>query len=528
MLKPAAKEDWFVATQDVIRPIAAAPGIVHVPNIAIEGQPVFQIHRSMLPLIESDEAMRWLAAYQLTPDKVEQIKEWERRNEHTGPLGFKLKTTQQIAVDFIRARRGTLLGDEQRVGKTLAAAYSHEPEMGKLVVICPLIAREVWLSWLRRIWPDTPIGVMTGKTFNPEEADKPLVVGHYDILYGWQSNRKIGTLIFDEAHWLVNPKARRTRAATLLQASAERVVAATGTPIWNMPVGLWAVLGLVAPGAWGGYHDFCRRYAAPEETEYGARYTGISNGEELSARLSEVMIRRRWVDVQKDLPPITRNVAVVDLSLAERRRLDIEAESLRQSEKTNTAAQLARYRDVLSRIKIPVTVAEAQRAMEVGEPVVIWTWHKDTADQIVERIAALGLDAMAVTGDTPQHRRERIFDHWRSLPNAALIVTMAVGQVGINLAHSHRAIFAEIDYIPVVISQAEMRTFDPTRAMNVTYVVADHFVDRKIAAALATKLSAAEPINLGTGEGAISAIDRAFRGPEMEPDLDRFMADLLA
>lgn len=521
MIKPAAKPDWFNVSQDIIRPIAAAPGIIYVPDIKIDGQPVFQVHRNMLALVEHDDALRALSNDFVASD-------WNARDAKTEPLGFKLKTVQHQAVDFITRRRGTLLGDEQRVGKTLSAAYSHDPALGKLVVISPLIAREVWLSWLRRIWPDTPIGVMTGRTFDPEEARKPIVYGHYDILYGWQSGAPIGTLILDEVHTLCNPKSRRTRAAVLLQSRAQRVIAATGTPIWNKPAGLWSVLGLVAPGAWGSYHEFCRRYGAPEETGYGAKYTGLSNGAELSARLTEVMIRRRWRDVQHDLPPITRNVAIVDLSLAERRKLDIEAESLRVSDKTHTAAQLSRYRKALSRIKIPATVEQVKAATEAGEPVVVWTWHRDTCDLIVERLAHAGVDAMAVSGDTPQNRREKIFDHWRSLPNAALVLTMPVAQVGINLAHSYRPIFAEIDYIPAIISQAEMRTFDPTRAMNVTYVVADHFVDRKIASALSSKLGASEPVNLGTGEGAIGAIDAALRGEELVPDLDRFMADIFA
>lgn len=521
MIKPAAKPDWFVATQDVIRPIAAAPGIVYVPDVKIDGQAVFQIHRNLLPLIEGDEAARLREYF------GSELATWAARDAATEPLGFKLRTTQHQAVDFIRARRGTLLGDEQRVGKTLAAAYSHEPELGKLVVITPLIAREVWRSWLARIWPDTPIGIMTGKTFDPDEASKPIVIGHYDIIQHWQSGEPIGTLILDEAHWLANHKTRRAKAAVLLQSRAVRVIAATGTPIWNMPTGLWSVLGIVAPGAWGGYHEFCRRYAAPVETAYGARYTGLSNGAELSARLSEVMIRRRWVDVQQDLPPITRNVAIVELSLADRRKLDVMAQSLRKSDKTHTAAQLALYRAALSKLKIPAAIAEARSAIDSGQPVVIWTWHRDTAEQIMERLNADGYDAFGVTGDTPQKRREPIFEHWRSLLAAALIVTMPVAQVGISLAHSRRAIFAEIEYIPAIISQAEMRTFDPTRAMNATYVVADHYVDRKIASALAAKLGAAEPVHLGTGEGAIGAIDRALRGPDLEPDMDRFLADIL-
>jgi SWI/SNF-related matrix-associated actin-dependent regulator 1 of chromatin subfamily A len=517
MIKHGSKPDWFIADHRVLTPIFGVPGIQMIRMVMDR----FEVHRSHLALLEDDDAWRLLG--ETIPQEP-----WADRDAKTEPLGFKLRQAQHVAVDFIRARRGTLLGDEMRVGKTLSAAYSHDPSLGKLVIVAPLMVREVWLGWLRKIWPGEDIGVMIGRTFDPIEARKPIVFGHYDVLYHWQSGDRIGTLVLDEAHWLCNHRSRRTNAAIMLASRAERVVCSTGSPIWNMPPGLWSVLALIAPGAFGGYHDFCRRYAAPEPTAYGTKYTGISNGDELSKRLSEVMIRRRWADVQTDLPPITRNTVIVDLSAKERRQLDIEAEKLRQSPTTNTAAQLARYRDALSIVKLDAALAEAKSCLEAGEPVVIWTWHVRLADSLFEALIQSGFEAMVITGETLQHRRENTLELWRSSKNAALVVSISVGQVGIDLSHARRAIFAEIDYTPAMISQAEMRTFSPARAMNVSYIVADHFVDRKIIAALSRKLDAATPLDLGMGEGAISAIDRAFRGPEETPDLDRFMADLLA
>lgn len=517
MIRSHVRRDWFVAHRVDLEGLFEVPGII--PS-KVGGE--FEIHRSILPLIQTDEAARMRDEMKVKP------LEWERRDRATQPLGFTLKTVQHQGVDFITSRRGTLLADEMRVGKTLTAAYSHDPGSGRLVVIAPLIARQVWLSWLRRIFPGEDIGVMQGRDFVPEEARKPIVVGHYDILFNWQSGEPIGTLILDEAHVLTNPKSRRTKAAALLQSRADRVVAATGSPIYNMPTNLWSVLGLVAPGAWGSYHDFCMRYAAPEATDHGFEYTGLSNGEELSERLTEVMIRRKWKDVQKDLPPITRDVMIVDLDNKERRKLDIETERMRVSKTTNTAASLARYRDALAIVKVPATVAEATKVMRQGAPIVVWSYHLDAAELLVEQIAHEGFDALLVTGETAAHRRDAIFDHWRSLPNAALVISMAVGQVAIDLSHSSEAIFAEIDYTPVMISQAEMRTFSPLRGMRVKYMVADHYVDRKIAESLARKLEAAEPVNLGTGDGAIGAISAAFRGPEQVADMDRFMRDLLA
>jgi len=519
VIKPWFKPDWFVVDRATAEPLFGVPGIAMDRN----GRD-YAVHRSHLALLDNSEASRALGTH-AQPDWV-----WKERDKHTEPLGFKLKTVQHQAVDFIRARRGTLLGDEMRVGKSLASLYSHEPQMGKLVVVGPLMVREVWLGWMRRLWPDTPIGVMVGRKFEPEQARQPIVFGHYDIIRYWQSGDPIGTLILDEAHWLTSKSktlSHRANAAIMLASVSERVVAATGTPIWNLPVGLWAILAMIAPGAFGGFHDFCMRYAAPEATAYGTKYTGISNGDELSQRLTEVMIRRKWKDVQKDLPPITRNVITVDLSLADRRKLDLRAESLRTSAKTNTAAELARYREALSSIKAEFAVKQAEAFMREGLPVVLWCWHRDTADAIAKLVVEKNFGCYVLHGDVAVQKREKLIEQWRAEPAAALVVTMSVAQVGINLSHSHKPIFAEIDYTPAMISQAEMRTFDPSKAMNVTYVVADHFADRKIAQALMRKFEASEPVALGTGEGAIASIDKAFRGEELEPDMDRLMADLL-
>lgn len=514
MIRPAFKPDWFVVDRELATLLFGVPGIeLERPDATL-----LRVHRSHLALLDDSGAAR---ALQVAPG------DWEARNALTQPLGFTLKTVQHQAVDFIRSRRGTLLGDEMRVGKSLSCAYSHQPEIGRLVVIGPLMVREVWLGWIRRIWPGADIGVMTGKTFDREQARKPFVFGHYDILPYWQSGEPIGTLVLDEGHVLTNRNTRRAKAAALLAGVAERVIVATGTPIWNMPPNLWTILSLVAPGAFGGYHDFCQRYAAPQPTAFGTVYTGISNGEELSQRLTQVMIRRRWSQVQQDLPPITRNTLIVDLALKDRRKLDLQAQALRQSERTNTAAELARYREALSRIKLPIAVDKAKELMDRGEPVVLWVWHRNTADALFEQLVATGHDVFLMTGDTQVQHRQKAIDDWRAQPNAALVVTMSVAQVGLDFSHSHLPIFVEIDYTPAMISQAEMRTFAPTRAMSVTYIVADHYADRKIIEALARKLSAAEPIDLGTGEGAIASIDRAFRPEDEAADMDRFMADLL-
>lgn len=514
------RPDWYRVPLVVAEPVWGLPGYRHE-----DGHPI--VHRSMLPLIDHpDVALHlWAAGAGV------EFNAWAERDAFTLPKGFKLRTTQQQAIDFIAPRAGTLLGDSPRLGKTLSALMAHDPARGPLVVVAPLSTRAVWLGWMRRVFADLVgadgegISVLSGRIFDRSKIEgRPIVFAHYDIIARWQNPTPIGTIVFDEAHLITNPDAQRSRAATLLARFSEKVIAMTGTPIWDLPPDLWHVIGLVAPGAWGSFHEFARRYGNPMTTAYGTRYTGISNADELRARLSEIMLRRRWIDVAEDLPPISRSVLVAEVDPKSRRRLDIIAASLK-SERTNTAGNLATYRREVTTVKIQTVVAEAKRLMAAGESVVIWTWHREAAEMIGKAITA----SFVIHGDIAPDARDARMNAWRmyGVP-CALVATMAVAQVGIDLSYARHAIFAEIDYTPAVIEQAEMRTFAPERPMAVTFVVANHLVDQRIVRALVAKLGAANPLGVGAAVDSIDALRDAVLGPTEEGDLDRFLEDMLA
>lgn len=506
------RQDWFRVDVEDAKPLLGLPGL------HIEGAR-FVVHRSLLTLLDHPTARSLLA--DIAPKTT-----WAARNIWTGLRGFQLRTTQHQAIDFIEPRKSVLLGDDMRLGKTLTAIMCHDFARGPFVVVAPLSTRGVWLGWLKRVFPEHAdnIGVLRGRKFDPELVKRPIVFAHYDIIAQWLSPAKIGTLVFDEAHVLTNRQAKRTLAATYLRVQAERVIALTGTPIWDLPSDLWSIVGLVAPAAWGSYHDFCQRYGAPENTGYGTVYAGLSNGTELKERMTEIMLRRRWVDVSEDVPAITRSVVVSEVDDAARRKLDILSAKI-QSERTNTAGNLAAYRRQITSTKMTTVKHEITKVISRGEPVVVWTWHKDYADAIAKEFPER---AHVIHGDIAPEEREKRIEAWKTSPANVLIATMAVAQVGVDFSHARIAIFAEIDYTPAIIGQAEMRTFSPTRGMDVIFIVANHLVDQRIVRALVRKLSAADPLGVGAAVDAIDALRDAIIGPNEVGDLDRLMEDLLA
>lgn len=514
---------WFKVPYGPSEPLWGVPGAYLENGLIIA-------HQTHLPLLDPALAEGYRASNTQSSDV------WAARDAWCAERGFKPRTTQHQGVDFARDRRGVLLCDEMRIGKTLTALlmdaewrqrHQGSTPYGPLVIIAPLATRAVWLGWARRLYPDLDIGVITGKTYQQETLRKPIVFGHYDVIHKWLAVFDVGTMILDEIQSLTNPDALRTKAALTLSSRARHVVASTGTPINRFPPDMWAVLDLLARGAWGSHYEFCQRYGNPQPTGHGTKYDGISNELELKARLSEIMIRRLWRDCHADLPPITRSVVVADVGQADRNRLDVLAAQLK-AERANAAANLAAYRRRVTAVKLPTVLKEAARILDRGEPLVVWTWHKDFAEKIAHSLDEHGRPVWMIHGEVPIADRERRMTEWKAHPCGALVANMAVAGAGIDLSHARIAIFAEIDWTPATIGQAEMRTYAPTRSMDIIFVVANHLVDQRIVRSLVAKLSASDPLGVAAAIDAIDALRDIVLGPEEEGDLDRLLEDLLA
>lgn len=481
------------------------------------GEPCYRLHIRIPtnPFSLTRKAARW---------QVGNLARGLESVEHVGN-----KETRCIRVS---TKRGLYVTDGYIVThNTATSVMSHDPALGPLIVVAPLATRSVWVGWMKRRWPDIEPVVLKGRTYDPAQIrDAACVFIHYDILQAHQNMglRRPGTLVFDEAHVLQNRRSRRSQAAILLASRAERVIAATGTPMWNRPVGLWTILATLNPGAWGTHYEFGQRYGGPKLTAYGTKYDGASNEDEFKMRMREVMIRREWRDVLDDLPAAERTVEVVDLSENQLFKLEIAAEKIRDPRKRRVAAgDLVRFRRLLGHYKAKLAVDVACRVMDGNESVVVWAWHRDVADKIATKIAKNDYIAYCITGADDQDARDRTIEEWKRHPVGALVLTIPVGQVGIDLSHARQAIFAEVDWTPSTVAQAEMRVFSPYRPMAITYLIVDNDVDRALVETLQYKCSIANTIGVPASDTAIDVIAGAF-GMNDPGDMDRLMEAFLA
>lgn len=452
------------------------------------------LHRSHLPLLG------------VTPTQGAQA---YRPLEET----FTPRETQISARDFIVPRRGTILADEMRLGKTISALTSAQ---FPIVICAPLMVRKVWRNQVKLVYPRASYVEATGlEAQGSKVAD--ITFCHPDILSAHTSiGKRVGTVIIDEAHLYTDIRNQRGQAIQMAVSNADKIILLTGTPLWNKLAGFYNLLRLLSP-AWGAYNEFLLRYCAGTPGTHGMIANGVSRPEELAQRLSEIMLRRTHspkVDVVRQNFPVA-------LDAEARRDIDMAAFAARKSPSSSYAALLGAYRRALGEAKAEAVIAHVKT---LPGRTVVWTWHKRLAQRIASETGGLCVDGTMNEG--ARAAQIEVWAHPRSAP-VPLVLTMAVGQVGIDLSAAEQAVVAELDWTPAVMAQLEMRHFRSGFPLKVHYMVADHEVEESVMAAISKKLDVASQSGVSAAESSFESFVDLLRSDQDSGDLSRLASTLL-
>jgi len=235
------------------------------------------------------------------------------------PTGLKLMPFQADGVRFMLERQNTLLGDEMGLGKTpQSIVFLNSVYWERALIVVPAFLRLNWFNELKRwLVKDADIFIVwDGKTLPPEVSAATLfegggrpqiIITSYDLLSQripqkgadgkptdkkhWplapaaalMARTKYDVQICDEAHYLKNRKAFRTRATLAIK--SQRFIAATGTPILNRPVEVWNLAHRCDPTTFNDYWHFVKRYCDAHDGGFGYDVSGASNLGELQQRL---------------------------------------------------------------------------------------------------------------------------------------------------------------------------------------------------------------------------------------------------
>ncbi len=481
------------------------------------------------------------ASVALKDELAEFIKECERAFEASSatdadidlpiPEGLEYLPFQKAGIAYGLKQPNILLADEMGLGKTIQAIgmINADPTIERALIIVPATLRTNWKreleKWLVR---PTTIGIASGKDW----PDTDIVIINYDILKNHLDAMRAqewDILICDEAHALKNPKAQRTQyvlgkwhkdpAKRIPAIPTRRKVFITGTPILNRPIELYPLIKALDPITWGNWRNYVTRYCDGHQTRWGWDVSGASNLDELQEKLrSTIMVRRLKADVLADLPPKRRQImalpqngaapavaseweimrrnedmleelrAAVELAKASEDEADYKAavENLRDGAR-RAFEDISKARHETALAKLPAVKAHLHELLETGEKVVVFAHHLDVLHALAEEF---GDAAVMLVGATSQDDRQLAVDRFQSDPQVKLFIgSLKAAGVGITLTSSSTVVFAELDWTPAMMTQAEDRChrIGQANSVLVQHLVLDGSIDAAMAQTLVEK-----------------------------------------
>lgn len=327
-------------------------------------------------------------------------------------------------------------------------------------------------------------------------------------------------VIADEAHYLKNPKARRTTAFRLLE--ARRRFMLTGTPVLNHVDDLWVLLDQVQPGQWGTFWGFCQHHCVFGGFQ-GKAIIGVKNEKQLTENLNRIMIRRLKVDVL-DLPEvqvIRREVDLLpaqsrlyrraikdmilerDAAMGEDGEEEIATPMVRFMRLAQICSTTANVRDdgQDESAKLDAAMVDLDTIIAGGGKTVVFTKFRTTLACYVNRILAAykgNVPVYVLSGEVPIDQRQEVVNAWSGVDGASVVVCMIqVAGVGLNMTAGRHVQFLDKDLTPANNEQAIARVHRIGQGQQAVQVYEYHArgtVEARIESLLANKKATADEV----------------------------------
>jgi len=326
------------------------------------------------------------------------------------------------------------------------------------------------------------------------------------------------SIVFDEAHDLKEFRPRpmhRAAIATRLAVSIGRVVLLTGTPIMNRIREMWRLLHMCDPIEWRKYEDFHARYVrAPTDEERAVEQPHksivtsagrIERVDELRVRAAPYMLRRLKKDVEKDMPPKSRQSVVVQLDTFSMHQYKLaEADIVSWLKKKGSLTGADRATKALALVKL----THLRRLAALGklreavpdylskwfdrtkvEPIVIFAHHRDVVLSTQKICESIGAKTSRIVGADSVRDRQIAVDNFMEGRTDAIVLSYKSASEGLDLFRASDSLHLERLWVPANLIQAEDRIhrIGQTRPVTNTYMDAAGTIDEYMANTLDAK-----------------------------------------
>jgi len=413
-------------------------------------------------------------------------------------------------IEFLRGHERALLADDPGLGKTAQLLFAAaEP----VLVVAPAMLRGTWEREVERWTPGLDVTWVSYSSLCRRVGRKVFASPREEYEKPW------GTVVFDEAHYLKNRKAKWTQAALLTTRRAERVYLATGTPVPNWAHELFMLAKLLHPGDtryrsyWRWIDEWFSWWTPPYGGAGHREVVGLKDGiswREFAAGndLDTLMLRRLREEVLRDLPPLTETTIEVPMAEAQRKAYD-ELKADYYTFVEEAGSEVAAFSDGGLHVKLAKATTglptlagdpeiagscklEALRELlteREGSPVVVFCHFRDTAEAVRHLCHELKRAVAVVMGGIDQLERDDAVACFQDGAIDVIVGTLATLAEGVTLTRSHTAVFVERSWRPSRNEQAMRRLhrIGQDSPVTVIHITTADSLDERMTQLLAAK-----------------------------------------
>ena len=483
------------------------PEKIYIEKLLVEKEKSYHIWGK---LFEKEELSSiWLPRVALQKNRQREVNIDYEKYSHRPPLSHQIESIEKLV-----GNDKYILADDMGLGKTTSTVIaSLENDSEKVLIICPASLK---INWQREIenYTDKDISIIDGKKWEPSDY----TIINYDILKNFHDpkhpdksdilNYGFDLVVMDEAHYIQNVKAARTKIANNIAKKVGKVWLLTGTPMTSRPMNYYNLLDLVDSPVAENWMAYAIRYCAGYQFNVGAKkvwnVSGSSNLEELRDRTKPQVLRRLKEDIL-DLPEKIITPVYLKLKSKEYEKLMGEYYDWYNSSEESTSltiqfSKLMKVRQVIAESKIKNTIEVAQNIIDQGKKVIIFTNFTDTLNKITDHF---GKSAVKLDGKMSKPQRQNSVDEFQNNEKINVFVgNLKAAGVGITLTAAEAVIMNDLSFVPSDHSQAEDRAYRYGQKFSVSvyYPIFENSIEGVIYNILNKKKNIFETV-MGDNEG---------------------------
>jgi len=425
---------------------------------------------------------------------------------------------QKVAIEKLLANNKFILADDMGLGKSTSAVIaSLESGAKKILIVCPASLK---INWKREIenYTDRRVFIVEGRKWG---STFDYYIINYDIIKNYHTtensedsedykllvNEKFDLAIVDEAHYISNTTANRTRLLNDVLDTIPKVWLLTGTPMTSRPINYFNLLKIVDSPLTLNWQSYVKRYCKGFRFKVGNRKvwstSGASNLDELRERTKNVVLRRLKTDIldlpEKIVTPIflELNSKMYDEELDDFIR--ISKDKAEDETLTITLNRLMKVRQLISYEKIPYTCELIDKCVEQGKKVIVLTNFTMTLDMLHEKYKK---NSVVLDGRMNKERKQDSVDKFQNDDKIKVFIgNIKAAGVGITLTAGEVVIMNDLSFVPADHSQGEDRAYryGQKNSVLVYYPVFENTIEKTIYNILQKKKNIIDQV-MGDGE----------------------------